>query len=91
MNEKGREKKVNQATDLGEKCLFCLKWKWSTLVTPSLLFLWKSLEVPVGITRMHLWLPFSFGNTVGLMDDGHSSVPLQRQVDPGDPTTTAAL
>lgn len=60
MNEKGKEKKVSHATDLGENACSVWSGNKSTNVTPSLLFLWKSLEIHVGITRLHLWRSFSF-------------------------------
>lgn len=52
MNEKGKEKKVNLAIDLGENA-FSVSSE-STIMTPFLLFFWKPLEIHVGIRRLHL-------------------------------------
>lgn len=44
MNEKGKEKKVNQATDLGEDA-FSVSSEIEYNCDSFLLFFWKSLEI----------------------------------------------
>ena len=56
--KKGKRRKC-QAADLGENA-FSVSSGNSTIVTSFLLFFWKSLEIHVGITRLHLTAVFMF-------------------------------
>ena len=56
MDGKGEEKNVNQATDFHENAFSVSSGKRVQLLTPFHSFFWKSLEIHVGITELHVWL-----------------------------------